>query len=242
VARAEWGRKGSILCSLFGVRPYVGELADSSDKSPPNGGQLVCLENQEAEEGLSSQSIHVGGKATESKSDCREGNQVLEIDIGLENIMEDPIHVQETRPRSFDDGGPSSAPIGPVLYGPVLGNASMPTVSPIKEREVPLTVPKRNNGLKKPKKGALTKGAARCVNMKDIVTKGEKHCSKGGEEDGKHSKQNGKATMRMCEVPIEDCSISTGSGVNVLFEEDGSVVPETPIPLMGDLRRKKAEA
>lgn len=31
------------------------------------------------------------------------------------------------------------------------------------------------------------------------------------------------------------------SGVQAFFEDDGSVVPETPSNLMGDLRRKKAD-
>jgi len=58
----------------------------------------------------------------------------------------------------------------------------------------------------------------------------------------KKKKGEGKGVEVSQRDPVKGNSQSMVSGVQAFFEEEGSVVPETPTNLMGDLRRKKAEA
>lgn len=137
----------------------------------------------------------------------------------------------------FDlDDGPFLANVS------VIRGAAFSNISEDGGKDEHISISKGNNVLKKPKKGALTMGEARCLSMKDMVNKGSKQRGKGGEEDGKHRKNKGKAGDVAQGDPMVVNSLSTGSGVYVLFDDNGTAVSETPIMLMGDLRRKKAEA
>lgn len=220
-------------------------------------GQLAKSDGWLSAEGPDLQASQVETEMQRSTPSIGEGNMEFEIVIGLENLNQDPAPVNPTqhpiqldpcvlsRPGFDLDQNSLLLPFGPALpIGPAVRGACLSNFSEDGGLDDVLSGSKANYSLKKPKKGTLTMGAARCLNRKDMVTKGGKQHGKGGDEEVTLRKNKGKAEEVVQEVSTElnPNILLTGSGVNVLMDNDGTTVPETPINLMGDLRRKKVDA
>jgi hypothetical protein len=68
-----------------------------------------------------------------------------------------------------------------------------------------------------------------------------RNCYSREQQDGKLKKKKGKAPKVIQVVPAVVKSQSMVSGVQVIFDDEGSVVLVTPIVLMGYFPRKKAD-
>jgi hypothetical protein len=129
----------------------------------------------------------------------------------------------------------TSLPVGPSLNGPEVAFVGNSAISKEGGQEEVLIVKKGQKYVKKPKKGGLVLGSARCMNLKDMASNESKL-------DGKRKKNKGKGVEVDQRISEEVNFQAMVSGVQAFFEEDGSGVPETPKELMGYLHRKRTDA